>query len=277
MDETPPKHCATITVKHRQDLAEKYLGKFVTPSDIDGNKEDWNLIGENDSVLLMHDDKCVGAIIRNIAKKDVADYYGHKLKLTVKAHPPLKRGRIHHADSGKLVGHGIHADRKKPSTTMNYVYKDKHLNPEEQKIYDEVGNSFGKWLYKNAQNYLSWTTKSYEEFKKKVSLSDDELIGAVFCAENYEAVGHRDNDRSEWAVGFCYDTIPIKKGYFIYPEYGIAINMTSNSLWCWKTQAVHGTARLDLNGGIRYTSAITLTEKTAKAMEREFERQKEQK
>ena len=144
------------------------------------------------------------------------------------------------------------------------------MDPHEQAIYDEVGDSFGKWLYQNASHYLHWTTNSYEEFKKKVSLSDDKLIGAVFCAENYEAAGHRDKDRSEWAVGFCYNTVPIRKGYFIYPEYGIAIEMTSNSLWCWKTQAVHGITRLDLNGGTRYTSAITLTERTAKAIEAEF-------
>ena len=45
--------------------------------------------------------------------------------------------------------------------------------------------------------------------------------------------------------------------------------MTSNSVWCWLTQAVHGTVKLDLSeGGIRYTAAITLSEKTAKAIER---------
>jgi hypothetical protein len=31
---------------------------------------------------------------------------------------------------------------------------------------------------------------SYESFKQKVNLSDEKLIGAVFCAENYEAAGH---------------------------------------------------------------------------------------
>ena len=46
--------------------------------------------------------------------------------------------------------------------------------------------------------------------------------------------------------------------------------MTSNSIWCWKTRAVHGTALLNLSkGSIQYTSAITLTEKIAKAIERE--------
>ncbi len=71
-------------------------------------------------------------------------------------------------------------------------------------------------------------------------------------------------------MGFCYNyPISIKKGYFIYPKYSIAIEMTTNTLWYWKMQCVYGTARLDLNGSIRYTSAITLTEKTAKAMKKE--------
>ena len=62
----------------------------------------------------------------------------------------------------------------------------------------------------------------------------------------------------------------VKEGYFIYPEYGVAIKMTSNSIWCWQTHAVHDTAKLNLSeGGVRYTSAITLTEKTAKAIEKE--------
>jgi hypothetical protein len=101
-------------------------------------------------------------------------------------------------------------------------------------------------------------------------LNDNKLIGAVFYAENYEAAGYRDNDRSEFAVGFVFEIGLVKEGYFIYPEYGVAIKMTSNSIWCWQTQAVHGIAKLNLSeGGIRYISAITLTEKTARAIEKE--------
>ena len=177
--------------------------------------------------------------------------FGHKLMLTVNAHNKLKRGQQSHPDSGTIVGHGLHAIRNDPKHTMSYVYNEKNLDPEKQKIYNKDGDSFGRWLYQNAHHYLDWTMNSYENFKTKVGLGDDELIGAVFCAENYEAAGHRDKDRSEWAVGFCYDyPISIKKGYFIYPEYGIAIEMTTNALWCWKTQCVHGTAKLDLNNSI---------------------------
>src|SRR3989337_1269135 len=168
--------------------------------------------------------------------------FGHKMILTIQAHYKIKRGSKTHADSGKMIGHGSHADFKNPNESRTYAYEDKNLDPEEQKIHDEDEDSFGKWLYTNAYNYLHWTTNTYEEFKKKISLEDDKIIGAVFCAENYEAAGHRDKDRSEWVVGFCYDyPISIKKGYFIYPEYGIAIEMTTNALWCWKTQCVHDT------------------------------------
>ena len=125
-------------------------------------------------------------------------------------------------------------------------------------------------MYENANDHLPLSIQSYKEFKQKVNMNDDQLIGAVFCVENYKAAGHIDNDRSEFAVDFVFDIGIVKEGYFIYPEYGVAIKMTSNSIWCWQTHAVHGTAKLDLSeGGIRYTSAITLTEKTAKAIEKE--------
>ena len=212
----------------------------------------------------------VGAVIRNAAKKNVANHFGYKMKLAVDAHPKINHGQKTHADSGKLVGHGTHANFLDPSSTSSYVYKERNLNPEAQKIYNQDGDSFGQWLYENAEEHLPWSMLSYESFKQKVNLSDDKLIGAVFCAENYEAAGHRDNDRSEFAVGFVFEIGLVKEGYFIYPEYGVAIKMTSNSIWCWQTQAVHGTAKLDLSeGGVRYTSAITLTEKTAKAIEKE--------
>ena len=175
-----------------------------------------------------------------------------------------------HADSEKLVGHDVYANFLDPSSTSSYVYKERNLNIEAQKIYNQDGDSFGKWLYENAKDHLPWSMQSYELFKEKVNLGDDKLIGAVFCAENYEAAGHQDNDWSEFAVGFVFDIGIAKEGYFIYPEYDVAIKMTSNSIWCWQTHAVHDTAKLDLSeGGIRYTSAITLTEKTAKAIEKE--------
>ncbi len=151
-----------------------------------------------------------------------------------------------------------------------YVYAKKNLDPEEQKIHNEDEDSFEKWLYENAHNYLCWTMKSYEEFKKKISLEDEKLIGAIFCIENYKAVGHKDNDRSEWTVDFCYDyPIPIKKGYFIYPKYGIVIEITTNSLWYQKIKYVYDIATLNLNSSTRYISTITLTEKIAKAIEKE--------
>jgi hypothetical protein len=90
---TTAKPFMTINVIHRQDLATKYLGIFVTPSDIENNNEnDWKVIDEKHSKLIMLDNKCVGAVIRDIATKDVADYYGHKLKVTVEAHLKLNCG-----------------------------------------------------------------------------------------------------------------------------------------------------------------------------------------
>ena len=93
-------------------------------------------------------------------------------------------------------------------------------------------------------------------------LNEDEIIDAVFCAENYEAIGHTDKDRSKYVIGYVYEKGIVNKRFFFYPKYGIAIEISSNSIWCWLTQAVHGTSKLDLSEDeIRYTATITLTEK----------------
>ena len=82
---------------------------------------------------------------------------------------------------------------------------------------------------------------------KKVNLNNEQKIDAVFYAENYEAVGYWDKNGSEFAIGFVYEIGVVKEGYFIYPEYGVAIKIISNSIWYWLMQTVHGTAKLNLS------------------------------
>jgi len=36
---------------------------------------------------------------------------------------------------------------------------------------------------------------------------------------------------SEWALGFVYEKGVIKEGIFFYPDYGVAIEMSFNSIW----------------------------------------------
>jgi uncharacterized protein YlbG (UPF0298 family) len=259
-----------VNVSCRPDLADKYLGRFVS---CDEEKqinilkdEQIRIIDKNKSVILYCNGAEIGAVIRDAAPNNVLKHFGVKIKSTIEAHPKIKRGKSHAAD-GIMVGHGTRPDylNKHPGP---YVYKEKALDPEEQRIFDDDGDTLAKWLYDYGKNYLPFTTLSYDEFKEKVKLSEDEVIGAVFCTKNYQAIGHKDNDRSDFAVGYVYDEGIVKEGYFFYPEYGIAIELVSNSIWCWLTKAVHGTAKLDLSeGGTRYTAVITLTEKTAKAIE----------
>jgi hypothetical protein len=269
---SPSKQVIICKVKHNSELGNKYKGKFVSCSDL-LKDPDIKIISKSSSVLLFHGDKVVGGVIRNATSQKVAEHFGIKMKVTINAHPAINRGATH-KNNGIIVGHG---KRKNPENSFagSYVYKNKSLTPEEQKIYDKNGDSFAKWLYKNADNYLPWVALSYEEFKEQVQLEGESTIGALFCAKNYEAVGHIDNDRSEWAAGFVYEEGQVNEGYFFYPEYGVAFEMTSNSFWCWKTKAIHGTATLDLSkGGVRYTAAITLTEKTARAIERQYKKRK---
>ncbi|CAB4460003.1 unnamed protein product [Rhizophagus irregularis] len=258
-------------VNHRPDLAKKYLGKWVSCSESDNNSinllEDLEIkiIDKNKSVILKCNGEAVGAVIRDAAIKKLSEHFGIKIKSIIEGHPIIKRANSH-ASLGKMVGDGFRANRLKTGYDK-YVYKTS--NPEQQKILCENGITLARWLFEFGKQHLHWAVISYEDFKNQLGLGDDEIIGAVFCTENYEAIGHKDNDRSKYAVGYVYEEGTVKDGFFFYPEYGIAIEMSSNSIWCWLTQAVHGTSKLDLNdGGTRYTAAITLSERTAKAIEK---------
>jgi hypothetical protein len=254
-----------INVTYLQELANRYDGKFVSCLDI-SEDNDITLIPKNHSAILIHNNKPVLAIIRDVAKIPISNYLGAKIMVTIKAHYPINRGN-QHSSHGTMVGHGSRENITKiPS--FNYSYK-KDVGPNAKKILDNSGNTLAKWLYDNGKHYLPFVASSYEEFKAQVNLEDDALIGAVFCTKNYEAAGHTDNDRSEYAIAYVYEEGIVEEGYFFYPGYGTAIEMSSNSIWCWLPQSVHGTAKLNLSkGGTRYTAAISLTEKTAKSIEK---------
>src|SRR6266542_1380844 len=55
-------------VKHKPDLAQKYLGKFVTWLQVE-ESDDFQIINKNQSVRILCNNECVGAVIRDIAKK----------------------------------------------------------------------------------------------------------------------------------------------------------------------------------------------------------------
>ena len=183
----------------------------------------------------MHNNIYVNAVICDAAKKKVANHFRYKMKNIVDVHLKLNCKKSH-AATGKLVSHGIWADPKKADTTGKYVYNDeKNLNLKKQKIYVKNKDGFRKWLYDYAKKYLTWTILSYEKFKEKVKLNDDENIGAVFYTKNYQVTSHWDKDWSEWAVGFVFDIDIVKEGYFIHPEYSVTIKLASNSIWYWRT------------------------------------------
>jgi len=262
-------HSVIFNVVHNKILANKYRLKSVGKHgkiSLAELKNDLTIIPKNMSAIFICDGKVVGGVVRKAAKNNVSSYFGAMMKVTTNAHRPFKRGKAH-AGSGIMVGHGL---RKEPHGSLpgNYVYKEK-LNPEAKKIYDSDGNTLANWIYESARSNLSWITISYEEFKRKVKFDEGKIIGALFCTKNYEAIGHSDDDRSDWALGYVYEDGIVKDGLFFYPEYGVAIEMASNSMWYWMSQAVHGTAKLDLSeGGNRFTAVITLTERTANAIEK---------
>ncbi len=277
LNEIKKKSAFIVNVDFCPELGEKYEEKFVSASasastsllNNDINPSDLLVISQNKLAIFMCRDSIVRGVLKQVTSNKVANYYSLKTKITVEAHLKIKWGKAH-AGKDTLIRYG---KRKEflGSHSGSYVYNNNSkLNPEAKKIFDSNGDSLAKWLYDNARQDIPWITKSYEDFKKAVSLGDNEIIGALFCSKNYMAMEYRDNDRSEWALGFVYEEGVVKKKIFFYPDYGVAIEMSSNFIWYWKINAVHGTARLNLSEGrTRYTAAISLTERTAKSIERE--------
>ncbi|UZO15331.1 uncharacterized protein OCT59_006759 [Rhizophagus irregularis] len=182
----------------------------ITPKDLKHKDLEIKIIGKNKSVILKYNGKAVGAVIRDAAIKKLSNHFGIKIKSIIEGHPIIKRGKAH-ASFGKMVGDGFRPNRLN-SGYDKYVYKTS--NPEEQKILCENGITLAKWLFEFGKQHLHWSVDSYEKFKNQSELDDNEIIGAVFCTENYEAIGHIDNDRSEYAVGYVYEEGIVKDGFF---------------------------------------------------------------
>src|SRR6266498_3584524 len=234
LNEIKEKSAFIVNVDFRPELEEKYEGKFVSASastlmslsNDDINLSDLLVISQNKLVIFMYEDSIVGGVLRQVTSNKVINYYSSKTKTTVKAHLKIKRGKAH-ASEGTLIKHrkekkflGFHLG--------SYVYNNNSkLNPEVKKIFDSNRDSLAKWLYDNARRDMPWITKFYEDFKKAVSLGDNKIIGALFCSKNYMVMGHRDDDRSEWALEFVYEEGVVKEGIFFYPDYGVAIEMLS--------------------------------------------------
>jgi len=97
-------------VVHKKDeLIKKYIGKFVSCGEKDNHInlfEDLEVIYPNKNYLFEYEGKCVGAIIRDVAKIEVSKHFGTKIKVTINEKPNLIRGKSH-ASEGKMVGIGI--------------------------------------------------------------------------------------------------------------------------------------------------------------------------
>src|SRR4051812_4010726 len=93
--------------------------------------------------------------------KEISDYFGTIIKVTIDAHYKINCGD-QHSSSSIMTGHGLHSNCTNPPT---YAYKDKNLGSNAIKIYEEDGNILGNWLFENGKTYLPSTVLSYEKFK----------------------------------------------------------------------------------------------------------------
>src|SRR6266542_1644975 len=204
LNEIKEKSAFIVNVDFHPELGEKYEGKFVSASvsastslsNDDINPSDLLVISQNKSAIFMYRDLIIEGVLKQVTSNKVANYYGLKIKTIVEAYLKIKQGKAY-AGEDTLVRH---KKRKEflSSHSGSYVYNNNSkLNLKAKKIFDSNGNSLTKWLYDNVRRDISWITKSYEDFKKAVSLGDNKIIGALFCSKNYMVMRYHDDDRSE--------------------------------------------------------------------------------
>ena len=149
-----------VKVQYRTDLAEKYLGHFVSCCDENEHinilkDEQIRIIDRNKSVILYHDDKKIGAVIRGAGSENLKNHFGIKIKNTIDAHYKIHHGKSH--DSvGNMVAHGTRANFL-DGIPGSYAYKKDASNPDTQRIFDDNRNILACWLYNYGKKYLPFS------------------------------------------------------------------------------------------------------------------------
>ncbi len=151
LNEIKEKSAFIVNVDFHPELGEKYEEKFISASvstlmslsNDDINLLDLLMISQNKSAIFICGDSIIRGVLRQVTLNKVANYYGSKTKITVEAHPKIKRGKAH-AGEGTLVGY----EKRKEfldSHSESYIYNNNSkLNPKAKKIFDSNEDSLAK-------------------------------------------------------------------------------------------------------------------------------------
>jgi len=160
-------------------------------------------------------------------------------------------------------------DRVDKGTGLLGKYAQKSdLSVEAKRVAVLNGDWLLKFIFSLAKYIMPEAMEDYEDFTEKFNHDPDNPAGALFITHNYQASAHVDNDRTEFAIGYVMQNQTGLEGDFFYPSFGFRTPLTHNCLWGWRTQEIHGTARMKEEKGSRFTCVLTLSERTARGFER---------
>jgi len=86
------------------------------------------LINKNQLVHFIYNENSIRGVICDIAKKNILDYFNHKLIVIVKAYSLIYYKKKIYADNKKIIGYDIQANFLILFITGTYIYKKKDLN-----------------------------------------------------------------------------------------------------------------------------------------------------
>ena len=108
------------------------------------------------------------------------------------------------------------------------IFDDLNLNVRKLKVV--LADMVAKVLYDVVRGSLpEYVSSSFEQFRAAVSLSEVEIVGALFSTINYQIVAHVDKDASLWSFGLVLQNDDVvKEGDFFYADYGAKLTLKHN-------------------------------------------------
>ncbi|KAJ3152695.1 hypothetical protein HDU86_005570 [Geranomyces michiganensis] len=212
---------------------------------------------------------------RTVTADKTAAIHFQALKMIVHKHCAVERGKSH-LSSGLMAATGIRSGSPgnfAARGTARYVLKKEHRKPETERILTEGSSSLAKGILNDARVYHADAVLKMEQVANGKFSGDFPM----FVTENYKAGLHVDDNKSEYAIGYATEEGALESStdadadaawIFNFPEYGVSIVMEHNFLWSWKTTRLHGTTVGKMRRGTRYTGVLTVTNRTARAVEK---------
>ncbi|KAJ3183836.1 hypothetical protein HDU87_005952 [Geranomyces variabilis] len=203
---------------------------------------------------------------RNVASGAHAAGYQKTIEMLVDHQLPVKRA---HTTEGSMGAFGTRAGSARNFSSKGvseYVPKAKYRDvpADGLRVTTKAGQELAHTILKTAKIFHPQAVAKMEEVAGGKFSGNYPMI----VTKDYAAGLHVADNASEFAIGIATTDGGSDSGWdFLFPEYGISLAMQHNLLWSWRTTCYHGTTVADNVRSHRYTGVLTVSSRTARAVD----------